>query len=96
MYKLQMLGSKNMSAKEIQMVVQGAHLLPGKVEFTALNFFRLDYSMLCGVSVWDEDHKVLCLILFLSSCKPLDDWGYHDLSHHLHPVLECVCHQTNG
>lgn len=52
MYKLQMLGSKNMSAKEIQMVVQGAHLLPGKVEFTALNFFRLDYSMLCGVSVW--------------------------------------------
>lgn len=49
MYKLQMMGSTTMSAKEIQMLVHGTQFLPNKVVFTALNFFNLDYSMLCGV-----------------------------------------------
>lgn len=49
MYKLQTLGSKTMSAKEIQMLVQGTQFLPNTVVFSALNFFHLDYSMLCGV-----------------------------------------------
>lgn len=49
MYKLQTLGSMTMSAKEIQTLVQGTQFLPQTVIFSALNFFYLDYSMLCGV-----------------------------------------------
>lgn len=49
MHKLQLMGSKTMSAKEIQALVQGTTFLPAEVNFTAWNFFNLDYSMLCGV-----------------------------------------------
>lgn len=49
MYKLQTVGSKTMTAKEIQVLVQGIQIMPNTVKFSALNFFDLDYSMLCGV-----------------------------------------------
>lgn len=51
-YKLQTLGSKLLTAKEIQMMLQEAQFLNNSsvVRFSAMNFFNLDYSMLCGVS----------------------------------------------
>lgn len=52
MYKLQTMGSKTTSAKEIQQMMQDVQFLNNSVvRFTAMNFFSLDYSMLCGVRI---------------------------------------------